>query len=140
MTLRFPDPGDAVRTDDLWRTTCCELFLRVPGGDAYCEFNFSPSSQWAAYRFAQLRNGMALYELPRAPEIHLDASESHFALEAMLTLPPSLAENHLLAAIAAVIEASDGTKSYWGLAHPPGDPDFHHPDCFALDLAPLERP
>jgi hypothetical protein len=34
-----------------------------------------------------------------------------------------------------VIEESDGTKSYWALAHPAGPPDFHDPTCFALDLA-----
>ena len=39
-------------------------------------------------------------------------------------------------AFRAVIEEKDGTKSYWALAHPPGEPDFHHPDCFALDLPP----
>ena len=37
-------------------------------------------------------------------------------------------------ALAAVIEEVDGTKSYWALRHPPGKPDFHHPDCFALTL------
>src|SRR3546814_10579152 len=35
-------------------------------------------------------------------------------------------------ALSAVIEETDGTKSYWALRHPPGKPDFHHPDCFAL--------
>ncbi len=40
--------------------------------------------------------------------------------------------------ISAVIEETDGTKSYWALAHPPGKPDFHHPACFAATLpAPL---
>jgi hypothetical protein len=34
-----------------------------------------------------------------------------------------------------VIEAIDGTLSYWALAHAPGSPDFHHLDCFALELA-----
>ena len=37
-------------------------------------------------------------------------------------------------ALSAVIEETDGTKSYWALRHPPGAPDFHHPDCFALTL------
>jgi len=37
-------------------------------------------------------------------------------------------------ALSAVIEEIDGTKSYWALAHPPGKPDFHHPDCFTLTL------
>ena len=39
--------------------------------------------------------------------------------------------------LSAVLEERDGTKSYWALAHPPGDtPDFHHEDCFAAQLAP----
>jgi hypothetical protein len=36
--------------------------------------------------------------------------------------------------LSAVIEDSSGAKSYWALAHPPGKPDFHHPDCFAHEL------
>jgi hypothetical protein len=33
------------------------------------------------------------------------------------------------------LEEQDGTKSYWALAHPPGDkPDFHDPACFAAHL------
>jgi len=42
--------------------------------------------------------------------------------------------------LSAVIEEIDGTKSYWALRHPPGPPDFHHPDCFALTLPAPERP
>jgi hypothetical protein len=33
-----------------------------------------------------------------------------------------------------VIEEVDGGLSYWALAHPPGKPDFHDPNCFALEL------
>jgi hypothetical protein len=36
--------------------------------------------------------------------------------------------------LSAVIEEVDGSKSYWALRHPPGQPDFHHRDCFALRL------
>jgi hypothetical protein len=38
--------------------------------------------------------------------------------------------------LSAVIEDRSGQKSYWALAHPPGRPDFHHEDCFALELTP----
>ena len=34
--------------------------------------------------------------------------------------------------LSAILEEEDGTISYWALAHPPGRPDFHHPDCLAL--------
>ena len=36
--------------------------------------------------------------------------------------------------LAAVIESADGALSYWALRHPPGEPDFHHRDAFALAL------
>jgi hypothetical protein len=35
-----------------------------------------------------------------------------------------------------VVEDQSGKLSYWAVRHPPGKPDFHHPDCFALDLEP----
>jgi hypothetical protein len=44
------------------------------------------------------------------------------------------ADTSLTLGLSAVIEEKDGTKSYWALAHPPGKPDFHHKDCFALTL------
>jgi hypothetical protein len=52
------DPGSSVpaavaaaRTDELWRHTCFEAFVRTSPAPAYYEFNFAPSTQWAAYRF-----------------------------------------------------------------------------------------
>ncbi len=38
--------------------------------------------------------------------------------------------------LSAVVEANDGTLSYWALRHPPGRPDFHHPDGCVLRLEP----
>jgi hypothetical protein len=42
--------------------------------------------------------------------------------------------------LSAVIEDLDGVLSYWALRHPPGKPDFHHPDTFALEIDLLETP
>jgi hypothetical protein len=39
--------------------------------------------------------------------------------------------------LAAIVEEASGDKSWWALAHPPGAPDFHHADCFQIDLPPL---
>jgi hypothetical protein len=36
--------------------------------------------------------------------------------------------------VAAVIEDENGRLSYWGLRHPSGKPDFHHPDGFILEV------
>ncbi len=120
--------------DGLWQTTCFEAFLCESGSVAYREFNLSPSSCWAAYSFSGYRAGMADLALAEAPKIGLDASQGHFALEADIPLPAC----SLDLALSAIIEETDGTKSYWALAHPPGQADFHAPACFAVTLAAPE--
>jgi hypothetical protein len=52
--LRLPPVVVSARTDELWRRTCFEAFVRPSPGETYYEFNFSPSTQWAAYRFIPL--------------------------------------------------------------------------------------
>ena len=41
--------------------------------------------------------------------------------------------------LSAVVETGEGL-SYWALAHAPGRADFHHRDCFALELPATGRP
>jgi hypothetical protein len=132
--LELGKPEQSGRRDQLWQTTCFEAFVRSAGEEGYCEYNFAPSGQWAAYHFDRCRSGMAELPMPQAPEMGNDASETHFALEAIFTLPPGLADAQIDIALTAVVEETDGTKSYWSLNHPPGAPDFHHRDCFALTL------
>src|SRR5262245_63050261 len=57
--LRVPEVTTPARADGLWRHTCFEIFIRKPQSASYCELNFSPSGEWAAYRFAGYRSGMA---------------------------------------------------------------------------------
>jgi len=129
-----PEERKAERTDELWKSTCFELFVQPIGSDSYFEFNFSPSFQWAAYEFSGRRSGMR--DLPsRDPEIWISSAGEHFwlAVEAL----PELPQVALKIGLCAVIEEKDGTKSYWALAHPdPDKPDFHHPDGFVLELPP----
>lgn len=76
--LRLPLAAEPLRTDGLWRATCFELFLSRPGEDAYVEFNFSPSGQWAVYRFDRYREGGQ--DLKVAPPLVLTADPEQFAL------------------------------------------------------------
>jgi hypothetical protein len=132
-------PAAAVRrADELWRYTCFEAFVRT-GGDAYCEFNFSPSRAWAAYRFDAYRQGMRPATVPE-PRLEWRILEDRLDFSAHLDLTTALPqETPWRLNLAAVIEAKDGTLSYWALRHPPGKPDFHHPDCFALELVPTSE-
>jgi len=119
--------------DGLWQRTCFEAFVRQ-GDNAYVEFNLSPSGQWAAYDFDSYRSGMRNREV-LAPKITVESGP----FEVVLTADLDVADLSGALALSAVIEETDGTKSYWALAHPPGRPDFHHAACFAAALpAPNE--
>lgn len=130
--LRIPEPAAPQRTDELWRHTCFEIFLRRSAAAGYAEFNFSPSSQWAAYRFDGYRSGMTRLELPSPPRIDWRGNGSAAGLHVDIRLDDA---GPWTIGLSAVIEDKTGGISCWALAHPPGRPDFHHADCFALELA-----
>ncbi len=127
-------PRAAERTHGLWNGTCFEAFLRVPGQNEYVEFNFSPSSQWAAYQFTDYREGSIDLPIQSPPTIGLDTSASHFALEAELQLKPDWLAGPIEVSLTTIIEETGGRKSYWALNHAAGEPDFHQGDCFTLTL------
>jgi hypothetical protein len=131
--LIYPPPHTPARANNLWRHTCFEAFIGQPGG-AYLEFNLSPSREWAAYRFDSYRHGVSQPEIAD-PHIAI-STQSGLVLSAELQIPVDAF--HL--GLAAVIEDRTNTTSYWALAHAPGKPDFHNPDCFAAELPAVERP
>jgi hypothetical protein len=136
--LYVPPAATPARQDGLWRHTCFEAFLALPGSPAYREFNFSPSGEWAAYSFTGYRSGMAQLAAPAVPEAHWQRGERELRLDVVLGadwLPDGIGQGALRLALAAVIEERSGTMSHWALRHPPGQPDFHHRDGFVLDLA-----
>jgi hypothetical protein len=132
--LRLPPVAAPTRTDELWRHTCFETFIRAVPGEAYYEFNLAPSTQWAAYRFDSYRSGMHVAAEFAAPRIEVQSDPARYTLQAVLTLDALLHDGQWRLALSAVIEETNGRKSYWALAHPPGKPDFHHADGFAYEL------
>lgn len=139
VRLRVPHAGAGRRADDLWRHTCFEAFVSAAGTAAYYEFNFSPTLDWAAYQFSDYRTGMSAATLDRAPALHVRHSGDGLELAATVHLAGIAAlgdARALRVALAAVIEENDGRLGYWALRHAPGNPDFHHPEGFTLELPP----
>jgi hypothetical protein len=137
--LRVPPLGPPRRAGRLWQHTCFEAFISVKGKADYHEFNFAPSGEWAAYGFESYRDGTPLEDdklvsrisvRNEADQLDLDAT---IRLARLSTIPPHA---WLYLGLCAVIEDQSGKLSYWALRHPPGNPDFHHPDSFALELEP----
>ena len=119
--IALPAPAAAERRDNLWQTTCFEIFWQPLGTAAYREFNLSPSGQWAAYDFDSFREGMrdAPVGAIAITCVHDDAGlVLRASIAAALPDPAQVALN-------AVVEQADGSKQYWALAFPPGKPEFH---------------
>jgi len=131
--IHLPEAAQPKRTDELWKHTCFELFCGRADDGSYVEFNFAPSGQWAAYAFTGYREGMT--DLACAPpHINCKAGEGIFEMTVAVDLPESLRTVDVMAGLSSVIADKHGRTAYWALAHPPGKADFHHKDCFALQL------
>ena len=131
--VTYPPATGGARRDELWRATCLEAFVRVAGRRDYLELNFAPSLDWNAYALVDYRAG--LRETDLIPTVE---REGH-RLSATVRLPDH-ADTVWQLGLSAVIEETDGTKSYWALAHAPGPPDFHNPACFTARLPPPAAP
>jgi hypothetical protein len=117
------------RFDNLWKTTCFEIFWSHDG-TSYREFNLSPSTRWACYDFDAYREGMR--DAPAEVEISVEVTEDTLRLDAIirsyLPVPATVALN-------GIIEDADGVNRFWALAFRPGAPEFHASECRALELA-----
>ena len=137
--LRIPPPRAPQIGRELWRHTCFEAFIAVEGQSAYHEFNFAPSGEWCVYALSSYRNGSPLADETMRPHIAMRSTGTRLELDAIVRLD-ILSDIYPWAVIriglSAVIEASDGTFSYWALRHPADKPDFHNADGFALRLEP----
>lgn len=132
--LALPRAGAPSRADELWKHTCFEAFVR-PDADAasYVELNLAPSRQWAAYAFDSYRAGMRNADAIDASNIETSVMGRMYTLRAAIPLS-TLGDGEWKIAITAVIEDAKGEKSYWSLAHAPGNPDFHNAGGFVLTL------
>jgi hypothetical protein len=136
--LLIPPPAEQRTAAELWRHTCFEAFVAQASGPAYLEFNFSPSGEWTAYAFNAYRQRRPIEGLNSPPVIVVNVNHDQVELGAIIH-PAELSADTaapLRLGLAAVIEATDQTLSYWALHHPADRPDFHRVESFVLKLDP----
>lgn len=129
-----PSPS---RKNELWRTTCFEVFIKAPGCPEYWEYNLGPRGDWNVYRFTGYRS--ALQQEPLVPNISIETEITQTclaSLQATLALPPLLVGQKLAIGISSVIEDTAGGLHYFALRHSGLKPDFHDPAGFVLSLDP----
>ena len=117
----FPVFAASERMDNLWKTTCFEIFWQPIGQPGYVEFNLSPSGRWASYDFDSFREGMR--DAP-VEAISIACSHSSARGGGELVLKASIAAN-----LPAPAHPAGGGIQLWALAFPPGPPEFHSEAC-----------
>ena len=140
------------RRDELWNTTCLELFVQPSSGPSYVEWNFSPSLDWACYEFSAYRRRSleARMRTESPPRLEIQQLGDVFNMKVRLRNPfctffdgdkestvdalvSQQFSNNLLGpldevsamGLTAVIEEVDGAKFYWALQHSSKQADFH---------------
>lgn len=136
--LLVPVTAKPARTDLLWQHTCFEAFIKPAPGTAYTELNASPSTRWALYSFSSFREGMM--EAPKSIAIApIKVTARPDVLIVATSIQGLERQPDWRVALSAIVEETNGRKSFWALKHPPDKPDFHHDDCFDLQLPAPSR-
>jgi hypothetical protein len=134
--LVFENAQDTGRADKLWQKSCFEIFIRPQGERRYDEYNFASTTHWAAYGFMDRRHGMHDLKIVHPPHIENSRSDSRFTLDVVMP-DIRLPQTGVDIGLSVIVEDVDGAHSYWALAHPSGQADFHNDACFALRLPQL---
>lgn len=126
--------------DELWKSTCFEVFVGHDGQPQYLEVNASPSGDWASYIFKAYRqkeDSPQLHDRPFKVEISSEFL-SHNQLTLEVKIPRLLLDEAiphfniagLRIGLATVLEDRRHHLSYWALQHHSAAPDFHKANCF----------
>ena len=136
-------PAKRERRDELWKSTCLELFLARPDSAAYLEMNVAPSGDWNLYAFDDYRKGMRAASGEVGLHVPIKTAEPYFRLVGAIRtngggdVEGLLASRELVFGATAVIEYRTGEREYWALSHAGAKPDFHLRSSFT---ARLQRP
>jgi hypothetical protein len=124
-----------VRRDELWTTTCLELFIGEKGTLPYWEYNLSPNGDWNIYKLTDYRSNLTPEQNYQDLASAMHSGASHFELNVVCPIPVDLKTSPKLdIAICAVIQLKQGSISYWALNHGGAEADFHRRDGFVLSL------
>lgn len=130
----------AERRNGLWRHTCFELFFGIQGETAYWEVNLSPSGCWNIYHFDNYRTGMREDSTIGPPLCRIISDTDSLSLSCSLEWN-SIIDNAfpLEIGISSVVEAIDGSISYWAIEHHGTEPDFHDRRSFQIQMTANTR-
>ncbi len=132
------------RCDRLWEQTCFEFFLSAqlaPTKEApYWEFNLSPAGDWNVFFLHPYRHRLkqesALTSLPMIVESSSTTLRLATSVDLSELTDPARPLRMGISAVVVLREEKTLRETFWSIIHPASQPDFHHPDSFAVELMP----
>ena len=118
--LVWPGYSGMVRRDELWLSTCFELFLGADGQSGYTELNVTPAGAWNCYQFDDYRSGMRPSQAWELQQLKADAG----FLSA--TFRGRLSPSKIRFGPAAILQQMSSRLDYFAISHDE-QPDFHDP-------------
>ena len=126
---------DQERKFCLWEDTCFELFIKSKKQNGYWEFNFSPSTDWNAFRFIEYRKDIKEEMQIDEIKVFRKLSESNLQVDVIIDLAKiKQLDEKLELAISAIVKDKDDKIYHFALIHNKDEPDFHDPNSFNFIL------
>lgn len=124
------------RKEDLWKGSCCEIFIQDTKTKQYIEWNFCFSSDWDASEFLDYRKKNANTFMVKPPSVIKAVNHDKIMLKTSFPAPP-VNYKHLRAGISVILENTEGKLNYWALHHPKPEqkPDFHDDRSFCMTIS-----
>ncbi len=127
------------RCHELWRQTCFEVFFSSKDEEAYWEVNLCRNGCWNVYHFTNYRTGMREERAIGQPLLRFVTDGDFLSLTCVLELHGLIDDSSdLEIGVSSVIQATDGSTSYWAIDHQGSVPDFHKRSSFCLGLPAME--
>ena len=107
----------------------------MPGESAYREVNLDPNGCWNIYHFTDYRAQMREDPGAEQPLCRVVGTRELSTLKCTIDCRGLVDDSaELEVAVCSVIKAVDGNISYWAIAHPGSEPDFHKRTSFSMVL------
>jgi hypothetical protein len=136
--VKFPPVNQqAQRRDNLWQSTCFELFVSAAGSKEYWEYNLSPSHDWAVFHFTDYRQDKS--DNPVTQDLTVTTQRTNnkrFELRCTIELPQAVKTQKMELGVSAVIQDVHDKLYYYALIHCKETADFHHRDSFIIGVEP----
>lgn len=120
--------------ENLWQTTCFEIFLKNKQFPSYYEFNFNSSGDWNLFYFSNYRERVKNFSHSVKIKMSTQMINDKIQLRYILDLKELAHLKFPCQANLASVIREKSKISYWSQKHNKKTPDFHDPENFSLQL------